>query len=80
MIERDHNQQEIGLLRKVQQNEQAALTTLATAANMGRQRQLNGLADYLTNVVRPPQQILISSLNELTDMQRAFAENTAGGK
>ncbi|PZD64072.1 methyl-accepting chemotaxis protein [Pantoea ananatis] len=77
MIERDHNQQEIGLLRKVQENEQAALTTLATAANMGRQRQLNGLADYLTNVVRPPQQILISSLNELTDMQRTFAENTA---
>ena len=77
MIERDSNQKELGLLRKVQENEQAALTTLAAAANMGRQRQLDGLAAYLTNVVRPPQQILISSLNELTDMQRAFAENTA---
>ncbi|MCU7368430.1 methyl-accepting chemotaxis protein [Pantoea stewartii] len=77
LIEINKNPEELGLLKKVQENENAALTTLATAATMGRQRQLTGLADYLTNVVRPPQQILIGSLNELTEMQRAFAEQTA---
>lgn len=77
MIKSENSVDEIKLLNLVKDNENTALSVMENAAKKGRKRQLQGLADYLTNVVRPPQQILIGSLNELTTIQTAQAEITA---
>ncbi|MFU9138749.1 methyl-accepting chemotaxis protein [Erwinia tasmaniensis] len=68
---------EVKLLADVSDSEKAALTALDTAAHMAQQRQLQGFADYLTHGVRPPQQVLVASLNALTDIQTQQAEETA---
>lgn len=77
MIMAENIPDETKLLTTVLDNEKTALAVLETAANKGRQKQLEGLPDYLTSVVRPPQQVLIASLNALTTIQTHQAEETA---
>lgn len=77
LIKKQNITDEMKLLKTVEDNENTTFSVLETAANKGRQRQLTGLADYLTNVVRPPQQILIGNLDALTTIQASMAEKTA---
>ncbi|TCV95233.1 methyl-accepting chemotaxis protein [Biostraticola tofi] len=84
MIDAQNNEDETKLLTIVKEHENTALSLIENAANKGRHRQLDGLADYLTMIVRPPQQILIGSLNELTAIQAtqaniSAAKNNASG-
>ncbi|MFB5174249.1 methyl-accepting chemotaxis protein [Erwinia amylovora] len=76
MIKAQAAPEELALLGRVNDNEKAALSALENAARMGQQ-QLKGFADYLTQVVRPPQQILVASLNSLTQLQTKAAEDKA---
>ncbi|ATZ13079.1 methyl-accepting chemotaxis protein [Erwinia amylovora] len=77
MIKAQAAPEELALLGRVNDNEKAALSALENAARMGQQQQLKGFADYLTQVVRPPQQILVASLNSLTQLQTKAAEDKA---
>ncbi|WP_397324970.1 methyl-accepting chemotaxis protein [Pantoea agglomerans] len=77
LIRAGNNPEEMKLLAAVRDNEKLALAVLEKAAQKGSQKQMQGLADYLTNVVRPPQQLLIASLNALTAIQTNLAEETA---
>ncbi|WP_336804117.1 methyl-accepting chemotaxis protein [Erwinia aphidicola] len=77
MIRAGNSEDEKKLLTTVLSNEKTALAVLENAANKGSQKQLEGLPDYLTSVVRPPQQLLIASLNALTAIQTTQAEETA---
>ncbi|CCG89021.1 methyl-accepting chemotaxis protein [Erwinia piriflorinigrans] len=77
MIHAQPSTEELELLGRVNDNEKTALSALENAARMGQQHQLEGFADYLTQVVRPPQQILVASLNSLTSLQTKAAEDKA---
>ncbi|WP_459448200.1 MCP four helix bundle domain-containing protein [Erwinia amylovora] len=76
MIKAQAAPEELALLGRVNDNEKAALSALENAARMGQQ-QLKGFAAHLTQVVRPPQQILVARLNSLTQLPTKAAEAKA---
>lgn len=75
MIKSGGIQSELQALSRVASDEHAALSTLEEAASMGQKRQLQGIAEYLTDTVRPPQQRLVASLNTLTELQMKAGED-----
>lgn len=75
MIKSGSIQSELQALSRVNSDEQAALSALEEAASMGQKRQLQGIAEYLTDTVRPPQQRLVASLNTLTELQMKASED-----